>query len=105
MGRSTTTPADQAQFATEMGSALVHLDRALDHVSSIRAEVGARLSVLDQTEDTRLDNEVDLADSISALRDLDYAKAITQLNLQTVGLQAAQSSYARLAQISLFDYL
>ena len=88
-----------------MGSALVHLDRALDHLSSVRSEVGARLSVLDQTDDTRGDTEVDLKSSISQLRDLDYAAAITQLNLQSVGLQAAQASYARLAQISLFDYL
>lgn len=105
MNRSTTTDASQAQFSTEMGSALVHLDRALDHIGSIRSEVGARLSVLDQTEETRLDTEVDLKGSLSQLRDLDYAAAITQLNLQSIGLQAAQSSYARLAQISLFDYL
>jgi flagellar hook-associated protein 3 FlgL len=83
----------------------VHLDRALDHISGIRSDVGARLSVLDQTDDTRADTEVSLKSSISDLRDLDYAAAITQLNLQSVGLQAAQSSYARLAQISLFDYL
>ena len=105
MGRASTTAADQAQFSTEMGSALVHLDRALDHLSSVRAEVGARLSVLDQTDDTRADTEVALKSSISQLRDLDYAAAITQLNLQSVGLQAAQASYARLGQISLFDYL
>jgi flagellar hook-associated protein 3 FlgL len=105
MNRDTTSDAQQAQFATDMGSALVHLDRALDHISGIRSDVGARLSVLDQTDDTRADTEVSLKSSISDLRDLDYAAAITQLNLQSVGLQAAQSSYARLAQISLFDYL
>ncbi len=60
MNRTTTTSAEQAQFSTEMGSALVHLDRALDHLSGIRSEVGARLSVLDQTDDTRGDTEVDL---------------------------------------------
>lgn len=103
--RTTTTSAEQAQFSTEMGSALVHLDRALDHLSGIRSQVGARLSVLDQTDDTRGDTEVALKSSISQLRDLDYAAAITQLNLQSVGLQAAQASYSRLAQISLFDYL
>ena len=105
MNRATTTQADQAQFFTEMGSALVHIDRALDHLGSVRAEVGARLSVLDQTDDTRADTELSLEGSISELRDLDYAAAITQLNLQSVGLQAAQASYARLGQISLFDYL
>jgi flagellar hook-associated protein 3 FlgL len=41
----------------------------------------------------------------SDLRDLDYASAITKMNQQLVGLQAAQQSYARISQLSLFDYL
>jgi flagellar hook-associated protein 3 FlgL len=105
LNRSTTTTAEQAQFATDMGSALQHLDRALAHLSNVRSDVGARLSILDQSEETRLDTEVELQRSISELRDLDFAEAVTKLNLQLVGLQAAQSSYAKLTQISLFDYI
>ena len=89
-----------------MGSALMQLDRALDHVSGIRADVGARLSrARPDGRHPRATREVDLKSSISQLRDLDYAEAITQPELQSVGLQAAQASYAKLAQISLFDYL
>jgi flagellar hook-associated protein 3 FlgL len=102
---SVTTDAERAQFATSMGSALTQLDRSLEHVSSVRAEVGARLSMLDATESTRQDRELELQSSLSQVRDLDYAAAIAQLNLQQAGLQAAQASYARLAQLSLFDYL
>jgi flagellar hook-associated protein 3 FlgL len=105
LNSSTTTTAEQAQFATDMGSALQHIDRALAHLSNVRSDVGARLQVLDQSEETRLDTEVELQRSISELRDLDFAEAVTKLNLQLVGLQAAQSSYARLTQISLFDYI
>jgi flagellar hook-associated protein 3 FlgL len=67
--------------------------------------VGSRLSALDETADSRSAQEVDLKSSLSDLRDLDYAQAITQLNLQLAGLQAAQSSYTKMAQLSLFDYL
>jgi len=41
----------------------------------------------------------------SDLQDLDYAQAITKMNQQLTGLQAAQASYARISQLSLFDYL
>ncbi len=102
---SDTTPADRAKFDTAMGAALTQLDQALDHVSGVRSDVGARLAVLQQTEDSRAGREVELNKSLSQLRDLDYAQAVTQLNIQLVGLQAAQSSYTKVAQLSLFDYI
>jgi flagellar hook-associated protein 3 FlgL len=103
--QSNVTPAERAQFDTQMGAALTQLDQALDHVSSVRSDVGTRLSALDETADSRAAQEVDMNKSLSDLRDLDYAQAITQLNLQLAGLQAAQSSYTKIAQLSLFDYL
>ena len=43
----------------------------------------------------------------SAIRqgDLDYADAITKMNMQLVGLQAAQMSYSKISNLSLFNYL
>jgi flagellar hook-associated protein 3 FlgL len=99
------TPAQRAQFDTQMGAALTQLDQALDHVSSVRSEVGARLNAIDETADSRDAQNVELSQSLSDIRDLDYAQAVTQLNLQLAGLQAAQSSYTKIAQLSLFDYL
>jgi flagellar hook-associated protein 3 FlgL len=105
LGRSNTTDAEGAQFNSEINNVISQLDRALDHTSSTRADVGSRLSVLQQTEDTREDRVLDLKGALSDLRDLDYATAITQLNVQMVGLQAAQQSYTQMSQLSLFDYL
>jgi len=101
----TVSQAQRAQFATQIAGSLQQLDTSLDHVNATRSSVGARLATLDQTQATRQDNEVTLQSSLAQLRDLDYAQAITQLNLQQVGLQAAQQSYARIAQLSLFNYL
>ena len=39
------------------------------------------------------------------LQDLDYAEAISRMNQQMTGLQAAQAAYTRIGQLSLFDYL
>jgi flagellar hook-associated protein 3 FlgL len=105
LGRTNATGTDTALFNSELNNALVQIDRALDHTTSIRAEVGARLSVLEQTEENREDRTLDLKSALSDLRDLDYAEAITRLNIQMVGLQAAQSSYTQMSQLSLFDYL
>jgi len=105
VGSSTVTDAQRAQYSTRIAASLQQLDTSLDHINAVRSSVGARLSTLDQTQSTRADNEVTLQTSLSGLRDLDIAKAVTQLNLQQVGLQAAQASYARIAQLSLFNYL
>jgi len=43
--------------------------------------------------------------SLAQVRDLDYAEAIGRMNSQMVALQAAQQSYTRVAQLTLFDYL
>jgi flagellar hook-associated protein 3 FlgL len=103
--QSNVTPAERAQFDSQMSASLTQLDQALDRVNSVRSEVGTRLSALDEAADSRGAQEVDMKKSLSDLRDLDYAQAITQLNLQLAGLQAAQSSYTKMSQLSLFDYL
>jgi flagellar hook-associated protein 3 FlgL len=95
----------QAEFNTNVGKAIANLDQALDRVVGVRAEVGARLSAIDQAAATRDDEAVDLQALLSDLRDVDYAQAISQLNQQYAGLQAAQAAYTRIAQLSLFDYL
>ena len=38
-------------------------------------------------------------------RDLDYAEAVSRMNQQLTGLQAAQAAYSRIARLSLFDFL
>ena len=53
----------------------------------------------------REDLDYTLAATLSSLRDLDYAEAISRLNQQAAGLQAAQSAYTRIGQLSLFNLL
>jgi flagellar hook-associated protein 3 FlgL len=105
LGRSSDTTAQNALFATEMGAAIGQIDRAMERFSNVRSEVGARLSVLTDASDAQADRQLDLKASLSQIRDLDYAEALTTLNLQLAGLQAAQMSYAKINQLSLFNYL
>jgi flagellar hook-associated protein 3 FlgL len=92
-------------LGTDLNNALGQLDQGLNHVIDLRAEIGARLSALDNAENQREDMKVQLSSSLSDLRDLDYAEAISRMNQQLTGLQAAQAAYTRIGQLSLFDYL
>jgi flagellar hook-associated protein 3 FlgL len=102
---STATNAEKARFATVAGAGLAGLDRAIDQLLNVRAEVGGRLSAIDSANETRAAFELELQSESSELRDTDYAEAVTRLNQQYAGLQAAQAAYTRIAQLSLFDYL
>jgi flagellar hook-associated protein 3 FlgL len=101
----TGTPQDAAVFKSRIGATLANLDNALDRIVSVRAEVGSRLTAIDQAEASREDEAIDLQALLSDLRDVDYAEAISKLNQEYAGLQAAQAAYTRIAQLSLFDFL
>ncbi len=95
----------RAKLATALGGALQQLSQHTDHILSVRSEVGSRLSTLDDADTARDNQNLDLSTSISQLRDVDYATAVTQMNQQLLGLQAAQQSYTKISQLSLFNYL
>lgn len=101
------SPATQSEyeFHTEMGKALEQLEHTSDHLASVRSQVGTRLSTIESAQSAREDQDVELKRMTSDLRDLDYAEAITRMNQQLMGLEAAQASYSRISQLSLFDYL
>jgi flagellar hook-associated protein 3 FlgL len=105
LGERTDTPAQKAKFAMGVGGSLQQLDRALDHMLNVRARVGVRLNTLDRAVAAQQDTSINLDSLLSSVRDLDYAEAISRLNLQYTGLQAAQKSMASVGQLSLFDYL
>jgi flagellar hook-associated protein 3 FlgL len=95
----------EAAFQAQTGAALMNLDAALERVVSVRAEVGTRLQAIDTAADFRESEAVDLQALVSDIRDVDYASAISKLNQQYTSLQAAQATYSKIAQLSLFDYL
>lgn len=103
--RPSDSTAENALFATEMGTTLAQIDNAMERLRDIRSEVGARLSVLTDATDTQADRQLDLKTQLSQIRDLDYAEAITTLNIQLAGLQAAQQSYAKIPGLNLFSFL
>ena len=105
LGSGTVTQAQRAQFTTTIGGVLAQLDQGLNHVLSLRAEVGSRLAAIDTAATTRADAKLTLETAMSNLKDIDYAEVVSRMNQQLAGLQAAQQAYAKVSQLSLFDYL
>jgi len=67
--------------------------------------LGSRLQELDTAKGQNADEDLRLQRSVGALKDLDYAEAVSRLNMQMTGLQAAQQAYVKVQGLSLFNFL
>ena len=81
------------------------LDNLQLGVSLARAEVGTNLNVVDQQTSVIEDMTLNLKTTLSSIEDLDYASAITKMNPQMLSLEAAQSSFAKVSKLSLFNFI
>jgi flagellar hook-associated protein 3 FlgL len=99
------TPAQRAALRNAIYAGIEDLSMAQDAIVDRRAGFGARLNTIEQADAGRQATGVLLKTSLSELRDVDYAQAISQLNLEMTALQAAQQSFLKIQGLSLFNYL
>ncbi|MCG8673479.1 MAG: flagellar hook-associated protein FlgL [Pseudomonadales bacterium] len=102
---STATESLQAAMQNRINNALTNLDRAMEHIDQNRSIVGARLNIVESERSINENIVVQAQGSLSLVEDLDYAEAITDLNRQSVALQAAQQSFIQIQDLSLFNFL
>ncbi|MDI6747177.1 MAG: flagellar hook-associated protein FlgL [Rhodocyclaceae bacterium] len=100
-----TGPGSQARFSNEIGLALTNFDQANDNILRVRAAIGSRLNEIDSLSSVNQDLQLQYQQTLSTLQDLDYAKAISDLTRKQIDLEAAQKSFMRVSQLSLFNYL
>jgi flagellar hook-associated protein 3 FlgL len=100
-----TSAAGAARLANGLNSALLNLDRSLDHILGVRATVGAHLQEIDALQSTGDDLALQYQQNLSQLQDLDYARALSDLNRQQLYLEAAQKSFLQISGLSLFNHL
>lgn len=81
------------------------LQTSLGKMSVTQASIAARQNSLDDQKNINDDYILRLKTSLGQNQDLDYAEAITQFNIQSTVLQAAQQSYSKVQGLSLFNYL
>lgn len=97
------TPAERARRDNLLGAALGDLATAQNHMLALRTGTGSRLAALDTASDARAAGDITLRESLSELRDVDFAEAASRLSLQLTALEAAQKTMLRVQTLSLFD--
>ena len=81
------------------------IDSAINNITDVRAKVGGRLNAIDEQDSVNRSYSLSMETSRSVERDLDYASAISDYQRQLLGLQAAQQSFAKLQNLTLFNYI
>ena len=97
--------ANTVGTASANGDILSNLDNGLDTLLSARTRVGTRMNAVDQQREVNDGIKFSMEKMLSQVEDLDYAEAISRLNLQMTGLQAAQQSFVKVQGLSLFNFL
>lgn len=88
-----------------MRSGIDTIDESLQGISVTRAEIGTAQRVLDLQSEFLSMEQIRSVELLSNLRDLNFAEAISELRKEELILQAAQNTLARIANLSLFNYI
>jgi len=99
------TASEQAAFQNQLQGAQDGLAAAEAQLGRARSSVGARLAAVDGERDLVEETRLAVESQRSLVDDLDYTEAITAFQQQLTALQAAQSAFSRLSDLSLFNFL
>lgn len=99
------TPESKAELGKIVAKTLTNLQNSVTQISAVQGEVGARLNTLESAKDLNLDTELFSRKVLSDLEDLDIAEASTRLAMESMVLSAAQQSFIKVSQMTLFNYL
>lgn len=95
----------QAEFQNKLNATISNLSNALGNVLTVQAGIGARMNETDSVRDTNADMKLQYAETLSDLRDLDYAQALSDFAQNQTLLDAARKSFAQVQSLSLFQYI
>ena len=97
--------ANDALRQTQVNAMLASLDQSMNRALTVRAEFGSRLNEISAHQNVSAAVVLEHQRRLSQLQDVDYTEAATRLMRQETATRAAQQSFARVAQLSLFNYL
>ena len=81
------------------------LDQASFNISLATAQVGTEMAVIETQKSVNEETVLQLKTALSAVEDLDYSAAVTEMQKNMLSLQATQSSFSKISSLSLFNYL
>ena len=96
---------DKIGFHNTMNRSLSDLNQSLDNILEVRGNIGARLNALDAQETINDAYRIQIREILSNVEDLDFAEAVSRLNLELTGLEASQKAFTRIQDLSLFNFL
>ena len=88
-----------------MQRGVAEVDTLQNGISEGLGQIGADLTVVDLQTNVLDQVVLRLKTTRSDVEDLDYTEAITRMNKDQLALEAAQSSFAKISQLSLFKFL
>lgn len=97
--------AANQNLTSRLGAVLDNLDSAGRNIDSVSASIGARMNLLEDTDSLHEESEIFNASALAEIEDVDFVEALSNLTLQETILEAAQSSFVKVNNLSLFDYL
>ncbi len=84
---------------------ILDLDQAMDNMIRVRTDIGARLNTIDDQKETNVAFIFEMESTKSQTEDLDMTEAIVELTSRLAAFEAAQASFARIQNLSLFQYI
>ena len=90
---------------TKIQAGISEIDTLQQGVSDAVAQIGTDMNVVDMQNSVLDEITLRLKTTKSDAEDLDYTSAITKMNKDQLALEAAQSSFAKISQLSLFKYM
>ncbi|MFN3163012.1 MAG: flagellar hook-associated protein FlgL [Pseudohongiellaceae bacterium] len=85
--------------------AITELDLVASNLQQLMVDIGLRRTVVEAKQEIIEDKKLVVESLLSNARDLDYNTAVSELSAEMLALEAAQSTVAKVTQLSLFDYL
>jgi len=81
------------------------IDAMQQSISYAHARVGTDMNVVDSQGAVLDEITLRLKTTLSDVQDLDYTEAITKMNKDQLALESAQSTFAKISKLSLFNYI
>ena len=95
----------QSNNATNLRRSVGEVEQLQQGISDSLASIGAATNKIDNQAALANENLLRMKSTLSSAEDTDYTEAITRMNKDMLALQAAQSSFAKISQLNLFDYI
>lgn len=105
LDQPTDTPEQKAALRNTLNTAMRELDNALDNILTVRASTGARLNELDIVDSSSSTRLLNYEQTLSDLLDVNVVKAVAEYSLRQMGLEASQRVFVDIKGMSLGNFI